>query len=75
MIAVISYVNIRGIKTVGKIATVLETLIFLPVAAMCVMSVRMWHHNPVRAVNPAASARVPGFRRRTGIGIVAVLRV
>ncbi len=46
MIAVISYVNIRGIKTVGKIATVLETLIFLPVAAMCVMSVRMWHHNP-----------------------------
>jgi amino acid transporter len=46
MIAVISYVNIRGIKTVGKIATVLETLIFLPVAAMCVMSVRTWHHNP-----------------------------
>jgi amino acid transporter len=46
MIGVISYVNVRGIKTVGKIATVLETLIFLPVAAMCVMSVRMWHHNP-----------------------------
>jgi amino acid transporter len=46
MIAVISYVNVRGIKTVGKIATVLETLIFLPVAAMCVLSVRMWHHNP-----------------------------
>lgn len=46
MIGVISYVNIRGIKTVGKIATALETLIFLPVAAMCVMSVRMWHHNP-----------------------------
>jgi amino acid transporter len=46
MIGVISYVNVRGIKTVGKVATVLETLIFLPVAAMCVMSVRMWHHNP-----------------------------
>ena len=46
MIAAISYVNIRGIKTVGKIATVLETLIFLPIAAMCAMSVRMWHHNP-----------------------------
>jgi amino acid transporter len=46
MIGVISYVNVRGIKTVGRIATVLETLIFLPVAAMCVMSVRMWHHNP-----------------------------
>jgi amino acid transporter len=46
MIAAISYVNIRGIKTVGKIATVLETLIFLPIAAMCALSVRMWHHNP-----------------------------
>jgi amino acid transporter len=46
MIGVISYVNVRGIKTVGKVATLLETLIFLPVAAMCVMSVRMWHHNP-----------------------------
>jgi amino acid transporter len=46
MIGIISYVNVRGIKTVGRIATVLETLIFLPVAAMCVMSVRMWHHNP-----------------------------
>jgi amino acid transporter len=46
MIGIITYINIRGIKTVGKLATVLETLIFLPVAAMCVMSVRMWHHNP-----------------------------
>ena len=46
MIGIIAYVNVRGIKTVGKVATLLETLIFLPVAAMCVMSVRMWHHNP-----------------------------
>jgi len=46
MIGVITYINVRGIKTVGKVATVLETLIFLPVAVMCVMSVRMWHHNP-----------------------------
>ena len=46
MIGVIAYINVRGIKTVGKVATLLETLIFLPVAAMCVMSVRMWHHNP-----------------------------
>ena len=46
MIGVIACINVRGIKTVGKVATLLETLIFLPVAAMCVMSVRMWHHNP-----------------------------
>jgi amino acid transporter len=46
MIGVIAYINVRGIKAVGKVATLLETLIFVPVVAMCLMSVRMWHHNP-----------------------------
>jgi amino acid transporter len=45
-IAVITYVNIRGIGAVGRVATVLEILILIPVAAMCLLSVRMWHHNP-----------------------------
>jgi amino acid transporter len=52
MIAVLAYVNVRGIKAVGKVATVLEVLVFLPVAAMCIMSVRMWHHNPFVPIVP-----------------------
>ena len=46
VIAVIAYVNVRGINMVGRVATVLEIAILLPVAAMCLMSVRLWHHNP-----------------------------
>jgi len=46
LVAFIAYVNVRGISAVGKVATVLETLIFIPVAAMCIMSVRLWRHNP-----------------------------
>jgi amino acid transporter len=46
VIAVIGYVNVRGIRLVGRIATVLELSILAVVLAMCVASVRMWHHNP-----------------------------
>jgi len=46
LIAAITYINVRGINLVGKVATVLEILILLPLAVMCVISVRMWDHNP-----------------------------
>jgi len=51
-IAAITYVNVRGIGAVGRVATVLEILILVPVAAMCVLSVRMWHHNPFVPLMP-----------------------
>jgi amino acid transporter len=52
VIAVIGYINVRGIRLVGKVATVLEIGILLTVLLMCIMSVRMWHHNPFLPVVP-----------------------
>ncbi len=46
VIALIAYVNIRGIRLVGRIATVLEIAILAVVLLMCIVSVRMWHSNP-----------------------------
>ena len=46
LIAVITWVNVLGIQTVGKVATILEFVILLPVAALCIISVTKWHHNP-----------------------------
>jgi amino acid transporter len=46
VIALIAYVNIRGIRLVGRIATVLELAILAVVLLMCIVSVRMWHSNP-----------------------------
>jgi amino acid transporter len=46
LIAVITWVNVRGIQMVGKAATAFEMLIFIPVIAMIVLGLAKWHHNP-----------------------------
>jgi amino acid transporter len=46
LIAVITWVNVRGIQMVGQVATALEIFIFLPVMTMVVMGFLHWHHNP-----------------------------
>ncbi len=46
LIAVITWVNVRGIQMVGKLATALEIFIFVPVMTMIVMALMNWHHNP-----------------------------
>jgi amino acid transporter len=52
VIAVVSYINVRGIQLVGTVATVLELGILLTVLVMCIMSVKMWHYNPFLPVIP-----------------------
>jgi len=69
VIALITYVNIRGINLVGTVATVLEILILLPVAAMCVMSVKMWQHNPFVPLVPPAQPTFQVF----GVGLAVAL--
>ena len=46
LIALITWVNVRGIQMVGQVATALEIFIFVPVATMIVMAAMHWHHNP-----------------------------
>jgi amino acid transporter len=46
LIAVITWINVRGIQMVGKVATALEIFIFVPVLTMVVMAFMNWHHNP-----------------------------
>jgi amino acid transporter len=46
LIALITYVNVRGIQMVGKLATVLEMFILLPVLVLCVAGFAKWKHNP-----------------------------
>ncbi len=46
LIAVITWINVRGIQMVGQVATALEIFIFLPVMTMVVMGFMKWHHNP-----------------------------
>src|SRR3974377_1160884 len=46
LIAVITWINIRGIQMVGKVATALEIFIFLPVITMIALGLAKWHPNP-----------------------------
>jgi amino acid transporter len=46
LIAAITWINVRGIEMVGKVATALEIFIFVPVAAMIVLGLARWHGNP-----------------------------
>jgi len=69
IIAVIAYVNVRGIGMVGHVATVLEIAILLPVAAMCLMSVRLWHHNPFVPLIPPHKPMFQVFGVGLALGI------
>ncbi len=69
LIAIITYVNVRGINMVGKVATLLELAILLPVAAMCLLSVRMWHHNPFVPLIPPHKPMFEVFGVGLALGI------
>jgi amino acid transporter len=59
LIAVITWINVRGIEMVGKVATALESFIFVPVITMVVMGLMRWHHNPFVPLIPP---RQPTFK-------------
>lgn len=46
LIAVITWINVRGIQMVGQVATALEIFIFMPVIAMVVIGLAHWQRNP-----------------------------
>jgi len=52
VVALITWINIRGIDAVGKFATALEIFILLPILVLVVMGLAKWHHNPFVPVVP-----------------------
>jgi amino acid transporter len=59
VVALIGYINVRGIQMVGRIATILETLILLPIIALCAIAATKWQHNPFVPLIPP---HVPPFQ-------------
>jgi amino acid transporter len=46
LIALLTWINVRGIQMVGQVATALEIFIFIPVLTMIVLAFTHWHFNP-----------------------------
>jgi len=65
LIAVLTWVNLRGIRMVGQVATVLEIFIFLPVLIMIVLGLLHWHRNPFLPWVPPHQATFEVF----GVGL------
>jgi len=59
LVALIAWVNVTGIRSVGAVATLLELFILLPIAVMCAIAVTKWHHNPFV---PLVPPHVPPFQ-------------
>jgi amino acid transporter len=59
VIALIGYINVRGIQMVGRVATILEISILLPIVALCVIAATKWQHNPF---TPLVPPHVPPFQ-------------
>jgi amino acid transporter len=52
IVALITWINVRGIEAVGKFATALEIFILMPVLVLAVMGFAKWKHNPFVPVVP-----------------------
>ncbi|MGB8581047.1 MAG: APC family permease [Candidatus Sulfotelmatobacter sp.] len=65
LIAMITWINVRGIQMVGKVATALELFIFVPVMIMIVMGLMKWHQNPFVPFVPPHQPRFKVF----GVGL------
>lgn len=59
LIALLAYINIRGIQMVGVVSTLLEFSVLIPVLLLCVIAATQWHHNPFHPLTPP---HVPPFQ-------------
>ncbi len=69
VIAVITWVNVRGIQAAGKVATVLELFILLPALVLVVAGLAKWHHNPFLPVVPPHQPLFHVFGIGLGLGL------
>ena len=69
LIAVITWINVRGIQMVGQTATAFELFVFVPVIALVVIGLARWQHNPFHPLTPPAQPFMMVFGVGLAIGI------
>ena len=52
LVALITWINVRGIQLVGRISTILEMAVLVPILAMVAIGLAHWHHNPFVPLTP-----------------------
>ncbi|HUL15520.1 MAG TPA: APC family permease [Terriglobales bacterium] len=68
-IALIIYINVRGIKLVGEVSGAMEIFVLLPVLVMIVIGLTHWHHNPFVPLTPPRKPFIQVFGVGLALGI------
>jgi amino acid transporter len=69
LIALIGYVNVRGIHMVGAVATVLEVFVLVVVGALCVVAALEWRYNPFSPLVPPHAPKFQVFGAGLALGL------
>ena len=69
LVAVICYVNVRGIHAVGVVSTILEVSVLAVVGALCVVAALEWQHNPFSPLVPPHAPRFRVFGAGLALGL------
>jgi amino acid transporter len=59
IVAVIAWINVRGIQMVGAVSTAMSVFVLLVVAVLCAVAATKWRHNPF---SPMVPPHVPPFQ-------------
>jgi amino acid transporter len=69
LIAVFAYINIRGIQLAASVLVVLQILVFIPFAALAVIGIANWHHNPFDPILLSGNSLIGGVGVALSVGI------
>lgn len=69
LVALICYVNVRGIHMVGVVSTILEAFVLVAVGALCVVAALKWQHNPFSPLVPPHAPKFQVFGTGLALGL------
>jgi amino acid transporter len=69
LVALICYVNVRGIRMVGLVSTILEVFVLLVLGALCVLAALKWQHNPFSPLVPPHAPKFQVFGAGLALGL------
>ena len=69
LIAVFAYVNIRGLQLAASVLVIMQVVVFIPFAALAVIGIANWHHNPFSPILLPGNSLIGGVGVALAVGI------
>jgi amino acid transporter len=69
LIGIFAYINIRGLQLAAWVLVIMQILVFIPFAALAVIGIANWHHNPFSPILLSGNSLVGGVGVALSVGI------